>query len=267
MPVYKCPKCGRTVELPEGKYYCKVCGPSTLMVRERVYGDYVTVKNVHGTFVVGEYATASYSGVIDYLRLYGVPDDIIEEYYPKIKTLRHGDALKIPKHHSNPQTYGAKLSLSGLCHTLTLDEYEVLYDLDCFYSRYPSQYVSLIWLAGKYQDRHKEKYGRRTYVLKECIDEVRRILERLWRKGMVQPEAITVKTYDRVVLVRPKTKEEALKTEERWRITLAGHDCVNPPEPVMECIKAEIEREERETGKVTPMKAFCECWKKYETQT
>ena len=101
MPVYKCPKCGRTVELPEGKYYCKVCGPATLMVRELVYGDYVTVKNVHGTFVVGEYATASYSGVIDYLRLYGVPDDIIEEYYPKIKTLRHGEALKIPKHHSS----------------------------------------------------------------------------------------------------------------------------------------------------------------------
>jgi hypothetical protein len=309
MPIYKCPKCGRQVELPEGKYYCKVCGPSAVMVklpkevecrqhadrqielyeawvrpltpeeRERVWkvhyedcmkrnpGDYVTVKNVHGTFVVGEYATTSYSGVIDYLRLYGVPDDIIEEYYPKIKTLRHGEALKIPKHHSNPQTYGAKLSLSGLCHTLTLDEYDVLYDLDYFYRLYPSQYVSLIWLARKYQDRHEEKYGRRTYVLKECIDEVRRILEKLWRKGMVQPEAITVKTYDRVVLVRPKTKEEALKAEERWRITLAGHDCVNPPEPVVECIKAEIEREERETGKVTPMKAFCECWKKYETQT
>jgi DNA-directed RNA polymerase subunit RPC12/RpoP len=105
MPIYKCPKCGRQVELPEGKYYCKVCGPATLMVkkplRERAHGDYVTVKNVYGTFVVGEYATASYSGVIDYLRLYGVPDGIIEEYYPKIKTLRHGEALKIPKHHSS----------------------------------------------------------------------------------------------------------------------------------------------------------------------
>jgi hypothetical protein len=42
------------------------------------------------------------------LRLYGVPDDIIEEYYLKIKTLRHGEALKIPKHHSNPQTTGAE---------------------------------------------------------------------------------------------------------------------------------------------------------------
>lgn len=145
MPIYACPKCGRQVELPEGKYYCKVCGPSAVMVklpkevecrqhadrqielyeawvrpltpeeRERVWkvhyedcmkrnpGDYVTVKNVHGTFVVGEYATASYSGVVDYLRLYGVPDDIIEEYYPKIKTLRHGETLKIPKHHSSPK--------------------------------------------------------------------------------------------------------------------------------------------------------------------
>jgi DNA-directed RNA polymerase subunit RPC12/RpoP len=31
MPIYKCPKCGRQVELPEGKYYCKVCGPSVIM--------------------------------------------------------------------------------------------------------------------------------------------------------------------------------------------------------------------------------------------
>jgi DNA-directed RNA polymerase subunit RPC12/RpoP len=32
MPIYKCPKCGRVVELPEGSYYCKFCGPSVLMV-------------------------------------------------------------------------------------------------------------------------------------------------------------------------------------------------------------------------------------------
>jgi len=31
MPLYRCPKCGRTAELPEGKYYCKVCGPSATM--------------------------------------------------------------------------------------------------------------------------------------------------------------------------------------------------------------------------------------------
>jgi hypothetical protein len=32
MPVYECPKCGRTVELPEGIYYCEVCGPSVRML-------------------------------------------------------------------------------------------------------------------------------------------------------------------------------------------------------------------------------------------
>ena len=31
MPVYRCPKCGRTVEKPEGTYYCKVCGRETIM--------------------------------------------------------------------------------------------------------------------------------------------------------------------------------------------------------------------------------------------
>ena len=33
MPIYRCPKCGRTIELPEGKYYCKVCGPTAIMVK------------------------------------------------------------------------------------------------------------------------------------------------------------------------------------------------------------------------------------------
>ena len=33
MPVYECPKCGRRVTVPkEGTYYCKVCGPSAVMV-------------------------------------------------------------------------------------------------------------------------------------------------------------------------------------------------------------------------------------------
>ena len=32
MLTYGCPKCGRTVELPEGSYTCRVCGPSVLMV-------------------------------------------------------------------------------------------------------------------------------------------------------------------------------------------------------------------------------------------
>ena len=31
MPVYRCPKCGRTVKKPEGTYYCKVCGRETIM--------------------------------------------------------------------------------------------------------------------------------------------------------------------------------------------------------------------------------------------
>jgi len=103
MPIYECSKCGRQVELPEGTYYCKVCGPIAVMVKRGASpkGDYVTIKNVHGMFVVGEYATASVSGLIDYLRLYGVPDDIIEEYLPKVKTMAHGEAIKIPKHHSN----------------------------------------------------------------------------------------------------------------------------------------------------------------------
>jgi len=34
MPVYRCLKCGRRVEKPEGFYYCKVCGINVLMVRE-----------------------------------------------------------------------------------------------------------------------------------------------------------------------------------------------------------------------------------------
>ena len=33
MPVYKCPKCGRTVVMPEGTYYCKECGPSAIMMK------------------------------------------------------------------------------------------------------------------------------------------------------------------------------------------------------------------------------------------
>ena len=31
MPIYRCPKCGRTVEKPEGTYYCKVCGRGVIM--------------------------------------------------------------------------------------------------------------------------------------------------------------------------------------------------------------------------------------------
>jgi DNA-directed RNA polymerase subunit RPC12/RpoP len=34
MPIYKCPKCGRSVEKPEGTYYCSKCGPDVLMVKQ-----------------------------------------------------------------------------------------------------------------------------------------------------------------------------------------------------------------------------------------
>jgi DNA-directed RNA polymerase subunit RPC12/RpoP len=34
MPLYKCPKCGRTVEMPEGVYYCSRCGSEVLMVKQ-----------------------------------------------------------------------------------------------------------------------------------------------------------------------------------------------------------------------------------------
>jgi len=36
MPIYKCPKCGRLAVLPEGTYYCKRCGPSTIMQKVKV---------------------------------------------------------------------------------------------------------------------------------------------------------------------------------------------------------------------------------------
>ena len=36
MPVYKCPRCGRTVVLPEGTYYCKRCGPEAIMEKIEV---------------------------------------------------------------------------------------------------------------------------------------------------------------------------------------------------------------------------------------
>ena len=33
LPTYRCAKCGRTVEKPFGTYYCRVCGPSVMMVK------------------------------------------------------------------------------------------------------------------------------------------------------------------------------------------------------------------------------------------
>jgi len=55
----------------------------------------ITVKYSHGYYVIGDYATKSMSGLIDYLRSYGVSDEIIEEYYPKLKTLKHGEKIMI----------------------------------------------------------------------------------------------------------------------------------------------------------------------------
>ena len=31
MPIYRCPRCGRTVEKPYGTYYCMVCGPTATL--------------------------------------------------------------------------------------------------------------------------------------------------------------------------------------------------------------------------------------------
>jgi rRNA maturation endonuclease Nob1 len=41
MPLYRCSKCGRVVEKPEGKYYCKICGPSAPMLKMAEYTDEV----------------------------------------------------------------------------------------------------------------------------------------------------------------------------------------------------------------------------------
>jgi len=35
LPVYRCSKCGRAVELPEGTYICKYCGALMKLVEER----------------------------------------------------------------------------------------------------------------------------------------------------------------------------------------------------------------------------------------
>jgi len=32
---YECPKCGRVVQLPKGRYFCSVCGPTAIMVETK----------------------------------------------------------------------------------------------------------------------------------------------------------------------------------------------------------------------------------------
>jgi hypothetical protein len=41
VPLYKCSRCGRVVEKPEGEYYCKVCGPSAKMLKAPEFTDEV----------------------------------------------------------------------------------------------------------------------------------------------------------------------------------------------------------------------------------
>jgi DNA-directed RNA polymerase subunit RPC12/RpoP len=66
-PIYECPRCGRQVELPTGTYYCKVCGPSSLMVRVKMTDENVTV---------------SFGDVLYYERLpsYRTVEKFFEEY-------------------------------------------------------------------------------------------------------------------------------------------------------------------------------------------
>jgi DNA-directed RNA polymerase subunit RPC12/RpoP len=44
MPFYRCPRCGRQVELPEGNYYCKVCGLEARMVKVDVSSNHLEVE-------------------------------------------------------------------------------------------------------------------------------------------------------------------------------------------------------------------------------
>jgi DNA-directed RNA polymerase subunit RPC12/RpoP len=47
MPIYACPKCGRTVEKPEGTYYCSKCGPEVLMVEKGSLSTQAVPKKVY----------------------------------------------------------------------------------------------------------------------------------------------------------------------------------------------------------------------------
>jgi DNA-directed RNA polymerase subunit RPC12/RpoP len=62
VPVYKCPKCGRTVEKPFGTYYCKVCGPSAIMVLDSRRPKYPTPEEVRERFIKGV-TGSSYEGI------------------------------------------------------------------------------------------------------------------------------------------------------------------------------------------------------------
>lgn len=165
-------------------------------------------------------------------------------------------------------------SLSGKCHTLTLEDYQVLQDLDNFARLNPEDYASLLWLARGRQTRkdREEKYyvysrmsNVRMHLLKEHVDRTRETLDSLWNKGMAEPSKLTIRMKkEEPEQMIPKTLKETYGEDEKWRITIAGTDCIHPPQLVQDCIEDEIRREERETGKITIMKAFKECWKKVE---
>lgn len=183
---------------------------------------------------------------------------------------RHSDGRHFHvglKPHLPPKKFKAKVSsLSGMGHTLSSDEYEMLDDLDRFAAMYNRQHADLPWLARSLQDRRDRlvQSSTRKTLLKNNIDDARDIMHKLWRKGLVDPHTLKLKTTNGVKIVVPKTKKEAFETRERWRISIKGSDLVNPPEPVASEIKRLIEKEEKETGKVTPMKAFQESWRKVE---
>ncbi|RLI40289.1 hypothetical protein DRO59_09610, partial [Candidatus Bathyarchaeota archaeon] len=212
MPLYRCPKCGRTVELPEGEYYCKYCGSDAVMVKQPSFEE--KVRELASKLKEEKPGVISWETIE---RVYGLSftdeeRDRIKRYwkhiFPPNTEISIQWGITIPKHVEQKQV----LSVSGLCHTLTSEEYEVLEALDEYASAYGKEYANLWWIARKYQDRF---VGRITPLLKSSIDRTRNILFELWRKGMVEPESVTVKTVrmkprDYV----PKTKKEAAKVSE-----------------------------------------------------
>jgi len=153
-------------------------------------------------------------------------------------------------------------SISGKCHTLTEDEYHVLFTLYMYSQRYGFQCANLLWLARNYQITEKKDYS--PDLKKENIEHIYDVLLSLWDKKMVSPCILPIKVRNDLTILKPKTKRGFLKLKSLWKITLAGCDCVDPPDTVADCIKKGIEKEFKETGKITVMKAFRECWKKYE---
>jgi hypothetical protein len=53
----------------------------------------VVIKKVPGYYILGDRAVLTTHEVIDYLRNFGVPDEVIIKYYPQIKAMVYGDEL------------------------------------------------------------------------------------------------------------------------------------------------------------------------------